>query len=109
MKKKKARKNREMKVKQFYNKNQFVIIDNENKKTYFQSYNSLIAFIDESGNLTLGKDWNYSTTTAKHLYLFIDEFCYSYKVEIPEGCKNKRAYIQKLIDDGIINYDENME
>lgn len=97
-----------MKVEQFYNKNQFII--NGEEKTLFQSYNSRIAHIDKNGYLTLYKDFDYSKTTQKHLYLFIqDYFCIlNYKtrelLQDFEYCKNKRAYLQKLIDENKINY-----
>ena len=50
-------------------KNQFVIFDNGN--IYFKSYNSTIAKITLNKNLILGKHWNYSNTTLKHLYEFL--------------------------------------
>ena len=97
-----------MKIEQFYNKNQFVIFDN--KKTTFQSYDSTIAVIDKTkinNDLTLGKDWNYSPTTLKHLYLFLKEYCN------PVWCKvedepNKKVAIQKLIDNKTIKYNKNL-
>lgn len=51
--------------------NQFVITDAE--KVTFQSYESVIAVYDNN-ILTLGKNWNYSITTRKHLYHFIREY-----------------------------------
>ena len=83
-----------MKVKQFYNKNQF-IIESENA-TYFQSYESTCAKV-EGEALTLGSDWNYSATTRKHLYLFLKNYCYNiYKMIV--NSNNKSKSIQKLID-----------
>ena len=61
-----------MKVEKFYNKNQFII--RGEGKTVFQSYQSEIAEIDKNGNLTLGIDWDYSRTTLKHLYLFLNNY-----------------------------------
>lgn len=90
------------KVEQFYNKNQF-IIRSEDSIT-FQSYNSTIAML-KNGVLTLGSDWNYSTTTSKHLYKFINDYVYIKELEELDQKSNKRAYIQKLIDSGIILYD----
>jgi len=93
-----------MKVKQFYNKNQFIITDT--KKFVFQSYDSTIAVV-EGQKLTLGKDWDYSITTLKHLYKFMHEFaCRHYCMVMFSG--NKRKEIQRLIDDGTINYDESL-
>ena len=93
-----------MKVQNFYNKNQFIITGGDAIVT-FQSYNSIIAKIDKKGTLILGNDWNYSKTTLKHLYLFINDYftllgdfaqkLFGYEFHIS---KNKKAYIQKLID-----------
>lgn len=102
-----------MKVKQFYNKNQF-IIEGENK-TVFQSYYSIIAEIDENGNLKLGRDWDYSNTTLKHLYLFLNDYFCELNENIKELLRylnretNKRKYIQKLIDTKKIEYDNNLK
>ena len=94
-------------VQQFYNKNHFIITSNE--RVTFQSYDSTVATIDNTGRLlTLGKDWDYSNTTRKHLYLFIEEYCYNITILKALECNNKRGAIQKLIDSGIINYDENL-
>lgn len=106
-------------VGQFYNKNQFII--RSNGEITFQSYDSTIAILSREGGgtLTLGKNWDYSKTTLKHLYLFFNEyvkdFCenrYSrdfYKfladnIDFDKfnATKNKRAFIQKLIDNNII-------
>ena len=92
-----------MKVKQFYNKNQFVIFGGDAMVT-FQSYNSIIANIDNRGTLNLGNDWDYSKTTLKHLYLFLNDYKYmtqDYTKKIIDNilnAKNKKQYIQNLID-----------
>ena len=96
-------------VQQFYNKNQFII--NTEKEITFQSYDSTIATINKkTGVLTFGADWDYSHTTLKHLYLFLND----YKNEIEgfiysrifhkgfDTSKNKRAFLQNLIDNKII-------
>ena len=45
--------------------NQFIITDG-NVYT-FQSYDSVIAVVDfDNSTITLGGNWNYSTTTARH-------------------------------------------
>lgn len=93
-----------MKVQNFYNKNQFIIFGGDAIVT-FQSYDSIIAKIDKNGTLTLGNDWNYSKTTLKHLYLFINDY-FSFLGDFTQklfgyefnNSKNKRAYIQNLID-----------
>ena len=90
-----------MKVKNFYNKNQFLI--EEGEKKVFQSYNSTIAIV-ENDKITLGCDWNYSTTTSKHLYLFLEEFT---NINF-YGITNKRKYIEKLIKENKIIYDEKL-
>lgn len=97
------------KVQQFYNKNQF-IIDSEEEIT-FQSYESTIATINKkTGVLTFGNDWDYSHTTLKHLYLFLQDYKnkiegYIYSRIFHQGfdeSKNKRAFLQNLIDKKII-------
>lgn len=60
-----------MKVEQFYNKNQFRIYGES--KNIFQSYDSTIAII-KKGMLILGKNWDYSKTTLKHLYMFLNDY-----------------------------------
>lgn len=93
-----------MKVQNFYNKNQFIITGGDAIVT-FQSYNSVIAKIDKKGTLILGNNWNYSKTTLKHLYLFINDY-FSILGDITQKLfgyefnksNNKKAYIQKLID-----------
>ena len=96
-------------VQQFYNKNQFII--NTEKEITFQSYDSIIATINKkTGVLTLGADWDYSKTTLKHLYLFLQDYKrdienYTYSKIFHGGfnsSKNKRAFLQNLIDNKII-------
>lgn len=91
-----------MKVEQFINKNQFHLygagID------ILQSYNSTVVSINNNGTITLGFDWDYSTTTSKHVYMFLEEYG---NINF-YGIRNKRAYVNKLIQDGAIIYDENM-
>ena len=55
-----------MQIRQFYNKNQFILDDE--KKIIFQSYDSIVAVIDKkSGEIVFGNDWDDSHTTRKHL------------------------------------------
>lgn len=54
------------------NANQFIIED-DNGNTFFQSYESTVCKIDRNNKVTLGEDWNYSTTTSKHLYEFLKQ------------------------------------
>ena len=94
---------KKLKVNQLENKNQFLITGAGFKA--FQSYNSLIAVYDYE-TLTLFKDWDYSNTTRKHLYIFIMEYCYLPEIENElYYSKNKRKTILKLIKDGSISYD----
>lgn len=96
-----------MKVEQFYNKNQFVIYGGDAIVT-LQSYNSIVAKINKKGTLIFGNDWNYSKTTLKHLYLFLNDYKYLAsdftKNLIDKVLKstNKKQAIQKLIDDELI-------
>lgn len=101
-----------MKVRQLENKNQFVMEDNE--RAIFQSYESVIAEYDKINDiLTLGIDWDYSNTTRKHLYIFLEEIIPRFS-QLHEDVtsalltKNKRKSIQILIDNNIIKYDDNM-
>ena len=48
--------------------NQFIIVTDEG--ITFQSYNSNIAFIPNSGKIQLGTDWDYSRTTGKYRNIF---------------------------------------
>ena len=102
-----------MQIRQFYNKNQFIM--NDDKKIIFQSYDSIIDVIDKkSGKIVFGNDWNYSNTTRKHLYLFLND----YKNEIGyfqyskiffggfDDSKNKRQFLKNLIDQKIIKIKE---
>lgn len=51
--------------------NQFIITDG-NVYT-FQSYNSVVAVVDfDNSTITLGSNWNYSTTTSRHRNSFFD-------------------------------------
>ena len=97
-----------MKVQQFYNKNQFLLSDEYNK--IFQSYDSTIAKIDKNGLLTLSPLWDYSNTTKKHLYLFLNDYKNNIKAEqykniFTKGfntCNNKTQFIKNLIKNKIV-------
>lgn len=52
--------------------NQFII--DEGRKTWFQSYDSIIIEIDrECQKIIVGCDWDYSMTTKKYLKQFLNE------------------------------------
>lgn len=73
-----------MKVRQFHVKNQFII--ENNGRTYFQSYDSIIAVINTSGKVEIDSNyWDYSVTTGKYRNLFLGE---------------NKAETQKKIDSG---------
>lgn len=65
------------KVKQFEGrngavKNQFILTTPEGK--YFQSYDSIIAFVPKTGKIQLDeKYWDYSKTTGKYRNQFLGE------------------------------------
>lgn len=98
-----------MKVEQLENKNQFIILGN-NGEIEFQSYSSRIAKINKNGSLELSSRWDYSRTTLKHLYIFLDRYFYNMDDFIQKelksilygNCSNKKASIQKLIDNNKI-------
>lgn len=104
-----------MKVEQYKHANQFHIYGDGNH--YLQSYNSLVVKVDGERNtnvvspygyikvITLGFDWDYSLTTLRHVYDFLEEYG---NVSF-DGITNKKQYINKLIEDGIINYDWSMK
>ena len=88
-----------MKVSQYKGKNQFLLQDSD--YMYFQSYNSIIAKLHKtSGILTLGKDWEYSKTTRKYLYQFLNEYTRFTNVSKKE--------IEQLIKDKTIMIDNNL-
>lgn len=86
-----------MKVEQFLNRNQFHLYGDN--KDILQSYNSKVVEITNNPGcvqcIILGRDWDYSTTTTKHVYAFLDDYS---KVRI-YGVANKRKYIKDLIEE----------
>lgn len=82
-------------------RNQFVI--ETEKAIYFQSYQSVVAKIEYVKNvgrvLTLGEDWDYSTTTSKHLHTFLYDYFYK---------KYTKKELEKLLENGTVKYDENL-
>lgn len=79
-------------VKQLAN-NQFVI--NTENATYLQSYNSVVCKIDKpTKKVTLSNHWDYSVTTSKYLYKFLNE-------NTSFGKLNKKE-VKTLISKGVI-------
>ena len=64
--------------------NQFIIWTDEGK--YFQSYRTIIAFVDNNNNVFLDEDsWNYSRTTSKYRNIFLRENTEQTKYSIKTG------------------------
>jgi hypothetical protein len=85
-----------MTVKQFYTKNQFIITDED--KITFQSYNSEIVTRDEdTKTITIFENWDYSQTTLKYFYLFLQEHIFFIWYEIKDK-PNKKQAMQKFIE-----------
>ena len=64
--------------------NQFIIYTSKGR--YFQSYNSVIAFKDNEGNVTLDDyTWDYSRTTGKYRNEFLGEGIVETRSKIESG------------------------
>jgi len=87
-----------MKIEQFKVKNQIMTID-YNGTAFFKSYDSMVCRIDKQGNITLGRDWDYSQTTCKYVCQFIEEIT---------GQKMNKKTLQKLIEQNNILVDETL-
>lgn len=94
-----------MKVEQFYSLNQFHLYNNDNIDI-LQSYDSevveIIKATGEPQRITLGKNWDFSRTTSKYVYTFLDEYS---KVCI-YAVANKRKYINDLLEECKENSEE---
>ena len=86
-----------MRIEQIKN-NQIKIFDDLGN-IFLQSYKSVVCKIDKAGNITLGKNWDYSITTLKYLYQFILDIT---------GEKLNSKSIKKLIEQGNILIDETL-
>jgi hypothetical protein len=62
--------------------NQFIITHGE--AVTFQSYNSVIA-VKQGGRVTLGKNWDYSKTTAKYRNQFLNETTKETQAKLDSG------------------------
>lgn len=89
-------------------RNQYSIRDSEANKTYFQSYDSLVAEWDGK-TLILGRDYDYLNTTIKYLHQWISREAWAIKKELDKtGGKTGIEKIRRAIKAGIIKYDEKM-
>lgn len=89
--------------------NQFVIEDGVNN-FYFQSYDSLVAK-REGRVFTLGRNFNYSRTTSKHLHTFMEAYAPSTLYRIEQEISSYKSFsdmLRKAIKKGIIQYDGEM-
>ena len=93
-------------------KNQFVVT--EGSTTAFQSYNSRVCEIVKPCGMgfdalvRFGRDWNYSQTTAKHLYSFLRQNgleILASKQAIDEAIERGHARLNEAI---AVVYDESM-
>lgn len=79
--------------------NQFIIHDNKHDATYFQSYKSVIALVN-NGVLYLDKNkWDYSRTTAKYRNAFIRDYFasnYASAAGIAAGIKEGKIIMKDL-------------
>lgn len=93
------------------NERNMTILENEGN-TYLFSYNSLIARVNntlgKNYNLTLTNKWDYSNTTLKQLYNFIELYTTQRDntgntiAYILGKQTNKKKYIEKLIKENVI-------
>ena len=93
--------------------NQFIITDENNGHTYFQSYNSIIVkkYVGQTQQHTFldQKYWNYSNTTGKYRNIFLNENITETRKKIKSGeyklvdlnINNKVHYHDKLDENGI--------
>ena len=69
--------------------NQFIITDEDNGHTYFQSYNSIIVkkYVGQTQQHTFldQKYWNYSNTTGKYRNIFLNETMKDTRKKIKSG------------------------
>lgn len=104
-----------MKVEQFIHANQFHIWDTKKPVDYLQSYQKLVVKIERKTQqtrgqitsiiITLGYYWDFSKTTATHVYEFLKEYG---NISF-DNVSNKRLFVNNLIKDGVIKYDDTME
>lgn len=95
-------------------KNQFIITDEKRGITAFQSYNSIVCEVVNNpgmGYNTLvrfGRDWDYSSTTAKHRNKFLSDMgldCLASKKDIDDAFERGHARLDESI---AVMYDESL-
>ena len=97
-----------MKVKQLINRNgnpnanQFIITDGN--RTIFQSYSSTCAIV-EPNKITFGRDWDYSNTTMKHLYTFLNDYC---GVSLNNSKEVRKAIKSGAYHNSVVVYDDEL-
>lgn len=77
-------------------KNQFIIKNNDTNTVIFQSYDSIVCEIRPASMgfekvVVLGKDWDYSRTTTKHLGNFLKQN----NLECLAGTKNIKEALER--------------
>lgn len=76
-----------------------MITDNDNN-IYCQSYNSIVAVYNPSKDLLiLGRDWDYSVTTLKHLHKFLSN-------HVPKYAQCRKKDLLKLMEIGEVEYSD---
>lgn len=86
-------------------RNAYIIENFETREVILQSYNSTVAILErESGIVTLGGHWDYSVTTLKHVYQFLEEYSPSLPYAYCNSRTKKRS-IENLIKNKYILYD----
>lgn len=93
-----------MKIKKYAN-NQIVI--NTDKEIIFASYESIIAII-RNRKIIFGSDWDYSQTTLKYLYKFLNDYFVADEIDQAIQGKGKKEALQRLIDNKKIILNENL-
>lgn len=83
-------------IKQLQN-NQIIVEEGRTKEFY--SYNSYIATITSEGDLIVSDLWNYSRTTAKYFYQFLEMYQDLLNFDIK---KIDKKTIEQLISQNII-------
>lgn len=73
---------------------------------YLIDYESVVASYNfQYAYFKLGKNWNFSNTTLKSVYSFIDEFVEVPAIKKVKNEKEKEKYIKKLVQIDFIKVD----